>query len=109
MLVQPRYRILILGSFALSLLTLVLAVVNLHALQPEIPLWYTFTQPSQVLTNKWWILTIPLLTLFCSSSVLAVVLASRKVDDFIIRVYGWSTILNQTILLLALLRIILIT
>jgi len=109
MRVHPRYRFFLIISTLLAILTTGLTVAGLSSLQPEIPLWYTFTQASQSLTSKWWILVIPFSSLLFNASIIALVLGSRRIDEFIVRMYCWSTILNQGILLLALIRVLLIT
>lgn len=106
MRIHPRYRFLIIISTLLAIITTSLTVATLPSLQPQIPLWYTFTVPSQSLTSKWWILILPLGSLVFNASIVFLLLVSKRIDDFMIRMYAWSTILNQGILLVALVRIL---
>lgn len=103
-----RYRFILGFSFALTLFTLGLTLLRLLSLQAEIPLWYHFTRPEQVLTSKWWLLTLPTLSFSYALTNLGLILAQRKIDEFVILTFASFTLINQVILLLALLRIILI-
>lgn len=103
-----RYRVILILSSALCLISIILTGFSILTLQPEIPLWYTLTSANQNLANKWWLTLIPTISLLMTASIFGAVSFSKKIDEFIILMHCWSTIIGQSILLLALIRIMLI-
>ncbi len=93
-------------SFTLSTVTATLTFALLPLLPPTIPLFYTLSQPNLTLAPKVWIVLLPVLlfTFTLVNGVVAQVL--RQFDPILLKLFSWSALLSQTVLALALIRIV---
>ncbi|PIR59454.1 MAG: hypothetical protein COU69_00085 [Candidatus Pacebacteria bacterium CG10_big_fil_rev_8_21_14_0_10_56_10] len=86
---------------------LVFASVFLQ-LQPVVPLFYSLAQAAGQLVPKIWLGLLPTLSITISISHLIITHAMRHYDQILLRLFAWTTVVVQTLLLATLLRIILI-
>lgn len=77
-------------------------------LQPVIPLFYSLSQPQQQLTNKEWIFLLPGLALMIIGVHYFLTQAFSKTQPLLIKLFSWTTLFIEILILMAFLRIILI-
>ena len=89
-------------------ITTFITLTTYPMLQPEIPLFYSLSDPEQQLTAKEWIFLLPVLSLIILIvNTVGLILISR-VDKVMTRLAMWSTILIELLLCFNLLRILII-
>jgi len=96
-------------SLLLLLVTFAITIYYTSVSQPLLPLLYTYTQSEQILVDKWWLLLLPSFSLVSSFINQLLQFALRNIDSLVLTIFSWFTIFIQCVLLLALIRIIVIT
>ncbi len=96
-------------SVGIGLWLTVLAGVFYFKLQPEIPLFYSLSQPAQQLAAKQWIFLLPILSILVTFTNFSLVKKNADLESVLITVISWVTVTWQIILSLIFIRIILIT
>lgn len=76
---------------------------------PQLPLFYSLAIPSQQVVSKSWLFVLPGLSLVLTLTHTLIMQFLSKYNRLIQSMFGWSGIVVQVLLLLALLRIIIIT
>ncbi len=95
-------------SFVISTITATITFALIPWLPPQIPLFYTMAQPGLTLAPKLWITMLPAL-LFIFTLVNGLVSQTlRNYDPLLVRLFAWSALISQTVLALAMLRIVFI-
>lgn len=97
-------RISLILSLALSILT----AVSYPRLQPQIPLFYSLSIPEQQLAAKGLIFLLPGLSMLINLIHIVLIRSFNKLDTFILRLFAWSTVVIQLIILMITLRLLLI-
>ncbi|MBD3250540.1 MAG: hypothetical protein GF381_03165 [Candidatus Pacebacteria bacterium] len=95
-------------SLLSTLFLLGLTLVSYHQLTPQIPLLYSLADPEKQLVAKFWIWTLPGLSLMINLVHLVLLKAMPDLERFVLNLFSWSTLILQLILLAISLRIILI-
>ncbi len=96
-------------SFVIFLVTTVAATAYFIAAQPEVPIFYSLAQPNQQLAAKSWLFLFPGIALIINLLHLLLLSAMKEYEAILLKLFGFSTVAIQFLLLLALLRIIYIT
>ncbi len=106
---SPQLKSPLFLCFALTGGAFIIFVLSYFSLQPQIPLFYSLPLASQQLSHKIWLLVIPLLSLAITMLHTLFIFSFRKIDQFLLRLFTWSTTIILALLLLALIRIIFVT
>ncbi|NCN87484.1 MAG: hypothetical protein GW941_01160 [Candidatus Pacebacteria bacterium] len=91
------------------LFTLVSALTTLtfyFRTQPVVPIFYSLAEPAQHLAAKEWIFLFPALSILISLIHTAIIQIIAKSEQLLLTLFAWTTVIVQTVLLLALLRIV---
>lgn len=91
------------------LLTLVSALLTLtfyFRTQPVIPIFYSLPEPEQHLAAKEWIFIFPTLMFFVSLVHTSFTRFLNRSEKLLLNLFAWTTVVVQTVFLLALLRIV---
>lgn len=93
-------------SLLLTGLITLLAVSSLFFLQPQIPIFYSLPLSSQQIASRFWILLFPGFSL--SVTLLHIILIGiyHEVDEVVLILFCWLTVLLQTLLLAILIRLL---
>lgn len=95
-------------SYVITLGLCLSVLVYYFRVQPQIPLYYTLSQPSQQLANKQWLGLFPLISLTITIAHLLIVQKCKNYNVLLIQLFSWTTVMIQVLLALALFRIIMI-
>jgi hypothetical protein len=106
----PRYLktpflLTILASAIISFTTLVMY----FTIQPELPIFYSLSQPQEYLVRKEWIFLFAVLSWLATFVHLVLLPGVRKYERVIQQLFGWAAVIFQFLLGLALFRILVIT
>lgn len=93
---------LISASLTLTALTL------FFRLPPQIPLFYSMARPEQYLANREWIFVFPCFSFLVTIGHMVLARIVWKLDEFLLQMFAWITVLVQVLLALAMIRIIMI-
>lgn len=93
----------------ITLISAVIAGIVSRISQPELPFWYSASLPAATLAQREWILLIPALNLLLEIQMIFILLLLSKLDSVVLRLFAWTTVFSQSLLLMALLRIVYIT
>lgn len=96
-------------SFYLTTITTLAASGFYFFLQPEIPLFYTLALSEQVLAPKIWLALFPSLSFLITILHMIIIGFLHDLDEQVLRLFAITTITIQSIVLLALIRILSIT
>ncbi len=99
----------VITSFMCTLILGGLSAVFFVLAQPMLPMFYSLALPQQQLVPKVWIFLLPLLSLIISLSHALILSAIEQQDRVIQRLFITMTLVLQTLLIVALIRIIYIT
>jgi hypothetical protein len=77
--------------------------------QPIIPLFYSLARPDQALTSKEWIFLFPAIALLITLLHSILLSLFKDLEKLVLRLFAWTTLVLLSFLLLALIRIIIIT
>lgn len=91
------------------LFTLVSALTTLtfyFRSQPEVPIFYSLAEPVQHLASKEWLFVFPALSIIIAIVHTALIRLVSKSELLLLKLFAWTTVVVQTVLLLALLRIV---
>lgn len=106
---NARVRAPLLVSLALTGISTTATVLYVSISQPVLPIFYTYTRPEQALVEKWWLLVLPLCSFLFSLLCHMLQFTIQTIDRFVFQLFAWFTVFVQVVLLLALLRIIVLT
>jgi uncharacterized membrane protein len=93
-------------SIVINLVIFGLSLIFYPRLQPEIPLFYSLADANDQLVNKQWLFLLPSLSLAINIIHLILIRVLKKLDDLILALFAWSTVILEVVLLLIVLRII---
>ncbi len=93
-------------SIIISLIIFGLSLIFYPRLQPEIPLFYSLADANDQLVKKQWLFLLPSLSLAINVIHLILIRGLQKLDDLILALFAWSTVILEVVLLLIVLRII---
>ncbi len=93
-------------SIIISLLIFGLSLIFYSQLQPEIPLFYSLPDANNQLVSKHWLFLLPSISLAINIIHLILIRLLRKLEELILSLFAWSTVVLEVILLLVTLRII---
>jgi hypothetical protein len=91
------------------LFTLVSALLTLtfyFRTQPVVPIFYSLPEPEQHLAAREWLFLFPFMSLIVSLLHTGLIKFVSKAEQLLLTLFAWTTVVVQTVLLLALLRII---
>ena len=88
-----------------GLASVILAGVGYFFLPPQIPLFYSLSQPTQQLVPKIWIGILPGLTVLFGTVNTILCIEMRKYDRLLLKLFSWFAVVISMVLLFALLRI----
>ncbi|NCN03579.1 MAG: hypothetical protein GW942_00725 [Candidatus Pacebacteria bacterium] len=91
------------------LFTLISALTTLtfyFKTQPVVPIFYSLAEPTQHLAAKEWLFLFPLISMIISLLHTALIRLLNKSELLLLKLFAWTTVIIQTVLLLALLRIV---
>lgn len=108
-LLSRPVRIGIAAGLVITVLCAILCGIASSIAQPQLPLWYTLSQPSAVLTERIWILTLPGLCLLLELTTICLVMLLSELDQMILGLFTWTSVFAQGLLLFAAIRILYIT
>lgn len=98
---QPlQYSLLLTGIITL------LGVIALFFIPPEIPLFYSLPLTSQQLAGQYWILLFPGLSLGITLLHIVLVGIFTAVDEEVLRLFCWLTVVLQLLLVAVLVRVL---
>ncbi len=100
------FRTPVLISFLLSCITILLVLVYYFSLQPVVPLFYSLPQPVDYLADKIWLIIFPIMSVAILFIHLALQNSIHQYEKVIQQLYIWVTVSVQSLLLLALIRIL---
>lgn len=95
-------------SIFATLIILAIILISLNFIQPVVPLFYSLSEPEQQLAGKHWLLLLPALSLIFNFIHLGIIKLTKQLDQLVIKLYAWSGLVVQAILLMITLRNILI-
>lgn len=95
-------------SIFATLIILAIILISLSFIQPVVPLFYSLSEPEQQLAGKHWLLLLPALSLIFNFIHLGIIKLTKQLDQLVIKLYAWSGLVVQAILLMITLRNILI-
>jgi hypothetical protein len=93
-------------SLLLTGLITLFSVSTLFFLQPEIPIFYSLPLSSQQIVNRFWILLFPGYSLIVTLLHITLLGIFSKVDEEVLRLFCWLTVVLQLILFAILLRLL---
>ncbi len=93
-------------SMIITLVMLVETALFYSRLQPEIPLFYSLADPEQQLAHKPWIFILPAISLLINSLHLILIRVFNQLEELVLNLFTWSTVVLQIILLMTLTRLI---
>ncbi|MEX0895420.1 MAG: hypothetical protein WDZ94_00600 [Patescibacteria group bacterium] len=99
----------LLWSFYLTTAITLIATVFYFFAQPHLPFFYTLPLDSQMLAPKLWLFLFPSISLGITLLHMILLGLFYDLDELILRLFANATTIIQSILLLALVRIIVIT
>ena len=103
----PRFlRTAFLMCFLLSSVSMLAVLVAVFTIQPLVPIFYSLALPTQHLAAKEWLFLFPVISFVIAFLHLSIVNSFRGYNQLIIELFAWMTVGIETILLLALLRIL---
>lgn len=100
------YKNLIITAWVILIFNLGLTIIFYFQLPPEIPLFYTLSEPSQQLAPKIWFFLLPILGLTINLAHSFWIKWLKKYDEFLLRLWSGITVAWQILLLLIVVRII---
>lgn len=92
--------------YLVSLLTSLISLTLYFRIQPEIPIFYSLAQPAEQLAAKEWIFLFPAISIFISVAHSLLLRLINKSEKLIRKLFAWTTVVVQLMLLLAMLRIL---
>jgi hypothetical protein len=105
----PRsIRIPILISLLLCSGLALLTSTLYFTLPPVIPLFYSLARPEEFLADKAWIFLFPAVSLLISLVHIFLLPTLHVLDEFLMKLFAWGTVIMQLLLVLAAVRIIII-
>ncbi|MBP7768565.1 hypothetical protein KA082_01895 [Candidatus Woesebacteria bacterium] len=96
-------------SVAVTGFITVLCTIFYFFTQPVIPLFYSLARNDQALTTKEWIFLFPIISLVITLLHSLLLSFFKDLDALVLRLFAWMTVVMQFFLILALVRIIVIT
>lgn len=100
--VKTPYLIIYLFTLIAGLLTLTFYFRT----QPVIPIFYSLAEPAQHLATKEWIFIFPGIMLVISFIHTSLMRFINKSEKLLLKLFAWTTVVVQTVFLLALIRIV---
>ena len=105
----PRYLSLtMMLSLLIGLIMALMTSVLYFQLQPVVPLFYSLPRESQHLVAKEWLFMFPTVSMIITILHGSILTSSRHSETLLLKLFAWTTVSVQTILFLALLRIVFI-
>jgi hypothetical protein len=74
--------------------------------QPVVPIFYSLAEPTQHLAAKEWLFLFPFISIMISFIHTALIRVLGKSELLLLKLFAWTTVVIQTVFLLALLRIV---
>lgn len=105
----PKVRVAIGISIGVTLIIVLCSLAFFIFSQPQIPLFYSLTVPSQQLVPNYFIFIISVLSLINTFTNIWLYLVLKKYDQLLTTLFTWSTLTIQFLFLFVVLRIIYIT
>ncbi len=96
-------------SIGITVIITICSALYFFFSQPQIPLFYSLTLPSQQLVPNYFIFIIPFLSLSNTFVNTGIYLLLKKYDQLLTTLFTWSSLTIQFLLLFIVLRIIYIT
>ena len=93
-------------SYLLTAVTSFVALAFYLTLPPVIPLFYTLAEPTAQLANKEWIFLFPFLAISIGALHTFYLVFFSKNEAIAARLFAWSTVVMQALLIISLLRIL---
>lgn len=105
----PSYlRGFFVASLLISLGITLLVTVSYFRLQPVIPIFYSLGEPSDYIADKNWIFVFPALSFTITIGHLLLLPLLRQYHRVLNQLFGWVTLVLQSICLVAAVRILVI-
>jgi hypothetical protein len=101
-IIKTPFLIIYLSTLVSALLTLIFY----FGTQPVVPIFYSLAEPQQHLIAKEWLFLFPVLSLIVSILHTGLIKFIMKSERLLLTLFAWTTVVVQTVLLLALVRII---
>lgn len=95
-------------SLVLSVILALIATIFYFIAPPQIPLFYSLSQPEQQLVQKEGIFILPTVALVSLLTTLALLSYAKNLDSVISTLILWSQIIMQSLLLVVTIRILVI-
>lgn len=102
----PELKSAMFLTIALTGAIIIALVFSFFSAQPQVPMFYSLAQANQQLASKVWLFLFGGISISITVVHLSLILSFRQLDLFLLRLFIWTTVLIQTLLLMALLRII---
>lgn len=103
---DPAYRSSMVISVVITLLITLVATVSFFLVQADIPLFYSLARPVDQLVPKLWLFLFPLFAVTVTVTHLLLLNLLDHLNPLIKQLFGWSTIVIEFLILVALLRIL---
>lgn len=101
-LVQKPIKI----SLLLTGIITLFSVSAIFFLQPEVPIFYSLPLSSQQIVNRFWVLLFPGFSLTITLLHITLLGIFSKVDEEVLRLFCWLTVILQILLLAILVRLL---
>jgi hypothetical protein len=108
-LVPKDVKTQLLVSFYLTVLITLVSTIYYFLAQPELPFFYTLPLPQQALGSKIWLFFFPLFSFLITLLHMIVISFYQDLEALVLRLFANMTAVIQVILLLALIRVVIIT
>lgn len=106
--ITPELKSPLFLTIALTGAEIVLLIVTIFSLQPEVPLFYSLSQASQQLVPKFWLFLFAGFSLSITIIHFAIIVLFKQLDILLLKLFAWTTVAVQILLLMALVRIIIV-
>lgn len=104
--IAPELKSALFLVIALTGSVIIAVIIGLISAQPQIPLYYSLAQSAQQLAPKSHLFLFAGLSLSITIFHFSFIMAFRQLDLFLLRLFAWTTVLTQGLLLVAIIRIL---
>ena len=108
-LVPKEVKLQLLVSFYITVLITLVATVHYFLSQPLLPLFYTLPLPRQALGPKEWLFFFPLFSFLITLLHMIIISVYQDLEGLVLKLFANMTAVIQVVLLLALIRVVVIT
>lgn len=89
-----------------SLFSVLITLTLYFRTQPIVPIFYSLAEPAQHLANKEWLFLFPTLSIGISILHTLLLKLIAKAEPLLIKLFAWTSVVIQVVLLLAIMRIL---